>query len=148
MARYLIRCPKGTRPNGPVGRLLRRLVRGGLVTVSEGELVLTDTGRRETRGCAGLSGWRADAPRKPSDRQRVAERYGKARCFLRPEVLGYPVCDKRGKVRCDGLRAAFSRAKQLVSRGVAPTVSREVARKALRRACREKCAWTVRAARC
>lgn len=58
-------------------------------------------------------GWRARAPKIPSERRELYARCG-AKAFLEPKNLKFPVMAKTGPcvVDCEGLRAALSRAKQ------------------------------------
>ena len=85
--------------------------------------------------------WRKKAPKTNPDRQITAQKCGAAKCFLDPKRLGYPICAKSScKPSCQGLRAAYARARQ--------RHKQKVARKALQRACRLSCTWTERHARC
>jgi hypothetical protein len=89
-----------------------------------------------------VKSWKKLAPKLVSERHAVAKRCGVERAFLLPKTMGFPIIAKRGpcKPSCDGLRAAFARARQ--------THRREIAAKALRIACRQRCPWTARAERC
>lgn len=85
--------------------------------------------------------WRKQAPKTNPDRQIVAKKCGAAKCFLDPKRLGYPICSKTScKPSCQGLRAAFSRARQ--------QHKRKVARRALIQACHMACPWVRRKHTC
>jgi hypothetical protein len=58
--------------------------------------------------------WSSLAPHTMTERQNLASRCGRSRCFLRPSNLGFPICSYRGNcsVDCRGLNAAKSRARQ------------------------------------
>ncbi len=84
--------------------------------------------------------WRKQAPKTIRERIAVRDRCG-GKCFLQPGVMAFPICPKRScKVSCQGLRAAYSRARQ--------THRQKVARAALIRACHMKCPWTKARGRC
>ncbi|MEM2185278.1 MAG: hypothetical protein QXO99_08405 [Candidatus Methanomethylicia archaeon] len=73
--------------------------------------------------------WERDKPKIPSEREELYQKYG-AKCFLDPERRAFPICVKvglpdEGKISCDGLRAAYVRARALI------TASRKVGRKDL-----------------
>lgn len=73
--------------------------------------------------------WERDKPKIPSEREELYQKYGE-RCFLDPERRAFPICVKvglpdEGKISCDGLRAAYIRARALI------TASRKVGRKDL-----------------
>lgn len=84
--------------------------------------------------------WRKQAPKTNPERIMVRQKCG-VKCFLMPKTLGFPICAKDScALSCQGLRAAFSRARQ--------THRSKVARKALIKACHLKCAWTRRREHC
>lgn len=95
------------------------------------------------------TGWSKRAPSTRTARRALKAKCGTA-CFLQPRGDGgagaFPVCRKltatRGKcvVDCQGLKAAFSRARQY---GHA-----RVAQKAVKAACRVGCAWPGAEDRC
>jgi len=80
-------------------------------------------------------GWKE---RKPIGYQReeMLKKYG-PECFLRPETLSYPVCNRKtGKYDCDGLRAAYVRARQ--------QHDHEIEERAIKVAKKLKCEWAVK----
>jgi hypothetical protein len=84
--------------------------------------------------------WRQKAPLTKSARQKLKSRCG-SKCFLKPETLAFPICPTTSCAPvCEGLLAAFVRAKQ--------TGRRKVARMATIRACHMKCEWTAHKGRC
>ena len=84
--------------------------------------------------------WRKQAPRTNPERMMLHQRCGN-KCFLEPKRLAFPICPKTScQPSCQGLRAAYARARQ----GHRP----KVARGALIRACHMGCEWTERHARC
>ena len=80
-------------------------------------------------------GWRKRGPMRLSQRRKLPKR-----CFLLPGKLGFPVCTKRGVYDCEGMRAAFARARQ--------TQRPKVAREAAKLACKLGCKWPERQKRC
>ena len=64
-------------------------------------------------------GWGAAAPKKGAERKRLQHKCGDS-CFLRPDVLGFPICSRCGEdedecsceLNCSGLAAAKIRAHQ------------------------------------
>ncbi|MEM4976165.1 MAG: hypothetical protein QXT64_02450 [Desulfurococcaceae archaeon] len=70
--------------------------------------------------------WDLVKPKLPSQRWEVKEKYGD-KCFLRPDDLGFPICNVHGQLDCDGLRAAYVRARALV------TASKKVGREDIAR---------------
>ena len=97
--------------------------------------------RKEIReGLWPVQSWRKQAPKTIRERGNLRNRCG-GKCFLQPKTLAFPICAKNScKVSCDGLRAAYSRARQFRRS--------KVARLALIRACHMKCTWTKARGRC
>jgi len=58
-----------------------------------------------------LTSWRDVAPRKQSDRVALKNSCG-SKCFLRPQDLKFPICNKKCEPQCNGLLSAYIRAKQ------------------------------------
>ena len=58
--------------------------------------------------------WEEKKPKTPSERRELLKKCGRD-CFLDPERLAFPICNKRCCVDCDGLRAAYVRARSLVT---------------------------------
>jgi len=80
-------------------------------------------------------GWKE---RKPIGYQReeMLKKHG-PECFLRPETLSYPVCNRKtGKYDCDGLRAAYVRARQ--------QHDHEIEERAIKIAKKLKCGWAIK----
>lgn len=50
-------------------------------------------------------GWSENKPHTKEERLSSMKKHGK-KCFLRPEELKYPVCDKNGDFDCKGIIAA------------------------------------------
>lgn len=90
------------------------------------------------------AGWKRRAPSRLFQRRPLKAKCGSA-CFV-GKGTSFPVCQKlqtsKGKcvLDCQGLRAAFARARQ-TRRG-------KVAKAALRKACRAGCTWPKRSERC
>jgi len=90
--------------------------------------------------------WEELKPKTKSQRREIYQKYG-AKCFLRPENLGFPVCNIRGEIDCDGLRAAYVRARSLVTaalRANKPELAKEyeqIALKAVQLAKQYGCLW-------
>ena len=64
--------------------------------------------------------WRTIKPHTQKERKSMLRKYG-SRCFLLPESLKYPICNKyTGKIECVGLTAAQSRAALSIYRGLKP----------------------------
>jgi hypothetical protein len=84
-----------------------------------------------------MLGWN---PPKSIRKRRMFIDYCGRKCFLLPARHAFPVCTRKCKLDCSGLRAAFSRAKQF---GHA-----KVAKAAVRKACRIGCKWTKARGRC
>ena len=51
------------------------------------------------------AGWKYDKPHTEEERKELLKKYGKD-CFLRPEELKYPICNKEGEPDCRGIIAA------------------------------------------
>ena len=84
--------------------------------------------------------WRKQAPRTNPERRISYMKCGR-KCFLQPGTLAFPICPKKScKISCQGLRAAYARARQ--------TKRPKVARLALIKACHAKCTWTRRRGYC
>ena len=82
-----------------------------------------------------IYGWKE---RKPIGYQReeMLKKHG-PECFLRPETLSYPVCNRKtGKYDCDGLRAAYVRARQ--------QHDHEIEERAIKIAKKLKCEWAIK----
>ena len=85
--------------------------------------------------------WRDIKPYTRRQRKNMLKKYGR-RCFLLPEELKYPVCNKyTGKMECIGLAAAQNRAALSVNRKLKPkTYSyRKIMNKAKRLRKRYRC---------
>lgn len=61
---------------------------------------------------ASVVSWSKIAPKTKTQRKTVASKCGKKKCFLLPEKLKFPICNKECQVSCQGLRAAKTRAAQ------------------------------------
>lgn len=88
----------------------------------------------------GARGWGNKKPRRVSERQAVMDKCG-ADCFMRPEYMGFPVCQKLNTsgqctVDCRGLLAAKVRGAQWKYP--------DVVKKADARARSLRCRWTRR----
>ena len=60
----------------------------------------------------GTESWESKKPNTKKERQEVLNKYGNS-CFLIPEKLKFPICNKTdGAYNCKGLKAASSRAGQ------------------------------------
>tara|TARA_Y100000389_G_scaffold64649_2_gene60720 strand:+ start:3093 stop:3500 length:408 start_codon:yes stop_codon:yes gene_type:complete len=56
---------------------------------------------------ATISGWKFAKPHTPAERKEMLDKYGK-RCYLLPEEMKYPVCDKNdGEYDCRGIRSSI-----------------------------------------
>jgi len=87
-----------------------------------------------------MKSWHKHAPKTKSARERLKDRCG-SKCFLQPGTLAFPICPtNRCAPACEGLLAAFVRARQ--------THRAKVARLATIRACHMKCDWTAHKGRC
>ncbi|MEM4772543.1 MAG: hypothetical protein QW648_00850 [Nanoarchaeales archaeon] len=90
--------------------------------------------------------WEQLKPKTKSQREEIYQKYG-SQCFLRPQDLGFPICNFRGEIDCDGLRAAFVRAK--AAKSAAEKVNKldlakeyeEIAQKAKELAKKYNCLW-------
>ena len=52
-------------------------------------------------------GWSQVKPKTMKERIMMRDKYGK-KCFLRPDDMKYPICDKYdGKIDCRGIRSAI-----------------------------------------
>lgn len=51
------------------------------------------------------AGWKYDKPHTEEERKELLKKHGKD-CFLRPEELKYPICNKEGEPDCRGIIAA------------------------------------------
>jgi hypothetical protein len=51
------------------------------------------------------SGWKDAKPHTKEERRQVFQNHGE-KCFLRPNELKYPVCDRNGRFDCRGIVAA------------------------------------------
>lgn len=77
-------------------------------------------------------GWSAAAPKTKKARQTLANNCGRARCFLKPDTLGFPICEPDTCAQsCRALRAAKSRAAQYKHA--------DVLKKATKLAAKKKC---------
>ena len=94
--------------------------------------------------------WEAKKPKTPSERDELYRKCG-AKCFLNPP-RGFPICAKWGDciIDCDGLRAAYIRARALITaslragrRDLAKHY-RRIAEKALSLAKSCNCIWVRR----
>lgn len=69
-------------------------------------------------------GWKKEAPKNPSDREKLKEECGN-KCFLEPSENKYPICAKCSnskctcKIDCRGSESAYIRAKQYGNENVA-----------------------------
>lgn len=90
--------------------------------------------RATHRASRTTKGWRKLAPKIPSERRALLARCG-TKAFLDPRKLKFPIMAKKGPcvADCEGLRAAYARAKQYRH----PTA----AAKAKRLGKRAKCHW-------
>ena len=81
-----------------------------------------------------VKGWRRASPKNPSDRHALLKRCGR-KAFLKPNDLKFPIMPKKGQCipDCQGLRAAYARAKQFKHR--------QIASKAKSAANRVACDW-------
>ena len=68
-------------------------------------------------------GWADIAPRSKSEREALLKKCGK-KCFLEPEALKFPVCDKDCKVDYRGIQAAKIRASQWKHKNALKEVSK------------------------
>lgn len=99
---------------------------------------------RRMRVAKDRKGWPKRVPNRLFLRRPLKAKCG-SKCFV-GKGTSFPVCQKltysKGKcvLDCEGLRAAFARARQ--------TGRKAVARRAVRKACRASCTWTHRANRC
>lgn len=60
----------------------------------------------------GNESWESKKPKTKKERENVLKKYGKS-CFLIPEELKFPICNKDdGAYNCKGLKAVSSRAGQ------------------------------------
>jgi len=94
-------------------------------------------------------GWSRRAPKLRTDREMTAEVCGRARCFLVPKTLGYPICVKvpaKGRrapkapgcaIDCSGLQAAYTAARG----GRGARKRPQVAKRAVFIAKKAKCDW-------
>ncbi|MEM2613619.1 MAG: hypothetical protein QXO15_05240 [Nitrososphaerota archaeon] len=93
--------------------------------------------------------WDLIKPKLPSQRWEIKEKYGE-KCFLKPAELGFPICNIYGQLDCDGLRAAYVRARALIT--ASQKVGREdlakeyeaIAEKALTIAREVGCGWVAK----
>tara|TARA_B100000073_G_C23742277_1_gene574100 strand:- start:597 stop:959 length:363 start_codon:yes stop_codon:yes gene_type:complete len=51
------------------------------------------------------SGWKYNKPHTKEERKALISNFGK-KCFLKPDELKYPVCDKNGNFDCKGIIAS------------------------------------------
>jgi hypothetical protein len=58
--------------------------------------------------------WEEKKPKTRAERYELLKKYGRD-CFLDPDKLKFPVCNKQGCIDCDGLRAAYTRARSLIT---------------------------------
>jgi hypothetical protein len=83
--------------------------------------------RKKSRPESGRSytaGWHAASPQKGRQRQHLYDKCGR-NCFLRPNDLGYPICQKNScKVDCRGTRAAYAYARKYKSPHIANAARR------------------------
>jgi len=67
---------------------------------------------RNKRVDYGTESWESKKPKTKKEREEVLRKYGKS-CFLIPDKLKFPICNKSdGAYNCKGLKAASSRAGQ------------------------------------
>ena len=122
-------------------RQLRKKIMQQAFNVNETEHILQQIGVKKDQW-----NWEQVKPKTPSQRQEIFEKYGAA-CFLRPSDLGFPICNIYGQIDCDGLRAAYVRAK--AAKSAAEKVGKldlareyeEIANKALNIAKSVGCLW-------
>tara|TARA_Y100000389_G_C17470970_1_gene530775 strand:+ start:4089 stop:4418 length:330 start_codon:yes stop_codon:yes gene_type:complete len=56
---------------------------------------------------ATTKGWSQVKPKTQKEKRNMLKKYGKM-CFLRPDDMKYPICDKtNGKIDCRGIRSAI-----------------------------------------
>ncbi len=70
------------------------------------------------------SGWKYNKPHTKNERKALISNFGK-KCFLKPDELKYPVCDRNGNFDCKGIIASkfwadVSEIKAQKRRGEAP----------------------------
>jgi len=58
--------------------------------------------------------WEEKKPKTPSERQELLRKCGRE-CFLDPSKLKFPICNKQCCIDCDGLRAAYVRARAMIT---------------------------------
>tara|TARA_B100001175_G_scaffold163900_1_gene138967 strand:+ start:24016 stop:24387 length:372 start_codon:yes stop_codon:yes gene_type:complete len=51
------------------------------------------------------SGWKYNKPHTKEERKALISNFGK-KCFLKPDELKYPVCDRNGNFDCKGIIAS------------------------------------------
>lgn len=74
--------------------------------------------RKKTLKGGSARGWRAAAPKRGKERNELKKKCG-SRAFLRPADNGYPVMLDDCKYDCQGLTAAYVRARQYHDQGIA-----------------------------
>lgn len=84
---------------------------------------------RPESGRSYTAGWHAASPQKGRQRQTLYKKCGR-KCFLRPNDLGYPICQKCNgdrcscKVDCRATRAAYSYARKYKASNIANAARR------------------------